>query len=51
MDKRKTHIEYDDFGAYEEYLEETTAGKTTDTSFFPDRFRFPGGGMEPDRRG
>ena len=31
MEKGKTHIEYDDFGAYEEYLDEAAYGTAQDT--------------------
>ena len=33
MEKGKPHIEYDDFGAYEEYLEDICTGKGQDHGF------------------
>ena len=43
MENRKTHIEFDDFGAYEEYLDDMPASKGPD-SFSPyDAGKYTGG--------
>ncbi len=46
MEKGKPHIEYDDFGAYEEYLEDICTGKGQDHGFVNGGYWLMRGGLD-----